>query len=91
MNMFYITVPPSECVSRPINFCSSITECIAGILLTDKMVVSDFHMFPVAPVATTIIFPSLSLLLLLPPPPPLPLLILPSSSSSLFDHALAHF
>jgi len=44
----------------------------------DKTVVIDFHVFPVAPIATTITFKSLSslllhhpILLILPPPPPL--------------------
>jgi hypothetical protein len=50
------------------------------------MEVIDFRVFPVAPIATTITFKSLSSQLLhhLPPPPP-------SSSSSSLHYPLSHF
>jgi len=73
MNIFYITVPPSEVVvSRPINFCSPYGECMGEISLGNKTEEIDFCVFPVAPIATTITFKSLSSLLLLHLPPPLP-------------------
>jgi len=72
MNIFYITVPPSEAVvSRPINFCSPYGECMGEISLRIKMVVIDFRVFPVAPITASITFKSLSSLLLHHHPPPL--------------------
>jgi len=78
MNIFHITIPHSEgVVSRLINFCSPFAECIGEVSLWNKMVVIDFRVFPVAPIATKITFKSLSssllyhpiLLILLPPLP----------------------
>jgi len=71
MNIFYITVLPSEVVvSRPINYCSLYEEFMGSISLRIKMVVIDFRVFPVAPIAASITFKSLSSFLLLHPPPP---------------------
>jgi hypothetical protein len=57
MNMVYITDPPSEGdVSRLFYLCSPFAECIGDISLRNKTVVIEFHVFPVAPTATTITF-----------------------------------
>ena len=80
MNIFHIIIAHSGgVVFRLINFCSPFAECIGEISLRCKTVINDFRVFPVAPIASTITFKSLSslllhhpifliLILLLPPP-----------------------